>query len=155
MPLSQGNISTTKNKGGRPTKMHIWLKAFKNVVNEGMNSIYYTDDELRELTNFKLNNEYTISNTTFKNWKKGDVKDDILYEFLALYKRALLTQKKFLFEKLQKDDDKWQKWAWIIERKFDEWNMKIKNDTTLKGDKENPLEQKITIEVVCGNEIKS
>lgn len=29
---------------------------------------------------------------------------------------------------MTQDDPQWQKWAWIIERKFDEWNIRMKQD---------------------------
>ena len=35
-------------------------------------------------------------------------------------------QKKNLFLKLIEGKGQWQRWAWIIERKFDEWNLRIK-----------------------------
>jgi hypothetical protein len=41
---------------------------------------------------------------------------------LSLYKKALTNQKKGLFNKLW-DDTQWQRYAWIIERKFSDWNL--------------------------------
>jgi len=41
------------------------------------------------------------------------------------YKKALIIQKENLFKKFSNDDRAWQRWAWIIERKFSEWNLKI------------------------------
>jgi GTP-sensing pleiotropic transcriptional regulator CodY len=43
---------------------------------------------------------------------------------LSLYKKALTIQKKSLFENLKNDDKSWQRYAWIIERKFSDWNLK-------------------------------
>jgi len=44
--------------------------------------------------------------------------------FKVMYKKALISQKKNLLEKLQEDENKRQKRAWILERKFTEWNLK-------------------------------
>ena len=55
---------------------------------------------------------------------------------MRLYKKALTIQKKNLFKKLQSDDDKWQKYAWIIERKFDDWNLRSKQEVTGKDGKD-------------------
>ena len=56
-----------------------------------------------------------------------EVAEKILFigrSFVILIKRALLTQKENLFKKFANDDRAWQRWAWIIERKFSEWNLK-------------------------------
>ena len=36
----------------------------------------------------------------------------------------MISQKQNLFKKYEDEDKAWQKWAWIIERKFSEWNLK-------------------------------
>ena len=45
---------------------------------------------------------------------------------------------KDLFKKFTNDDRAWQRWAWIIERKFSEWNLKNinenKNENNHKGE---------------------
>ena len=41
----------TKKTRGRPTKLLTWIESFKKVVNEDINAIILTDDELRMLTN--------------------------------------------------------------------------------------------------------
>lgn len=122
-------------KVGRPTKLNNWLEAFKEIVSDGFNAVYLTDEELLILTNDRLPEVDQVSDRTFKSWKSGDIQDQLLDEFLPLYKKALIEQKKALFERMEGDDDKWQKWAWIIERKFAEWNLKniseIKQDTKI------------------------
>ena len=44
-------------------------------------------------------------------------------EFCRLIKKAMIDQKTALFANMLKDD-KWQRYAWIIERKFEAWNLK-------------------------------
>lgn len=133
-------------KIGRPTKMQHWLKAFEKVVSEGFNAVYLTDDELRVLTNDLVEEEHQISDRTFESWKNEDIKDILKIDFLRLYKKAMIVQKKKLFEKLEKEDDKWQKYAWIIERKFDEWNLRSKQEVK--------SESTISIKQITGMEIK-
>ena len=49
-------------------------------------------------------------------------------KFLHLIKKALFKEKKRLLELLAKDDKQWQRYAWILERKFDDWNIKMKSE---------------------------
>ena len=53
--------------------------------------------------------------------------------FCPLIKKALIRQKVSLFEKLKGDDKQRQRYAWIIERKFDDWNLKTKKEHTGEG----------------------
>lgn len=126
----------TKKTRGRPSKLLTWIEAFKKVVNEDINAIILTDDELRMLTNDLVEEKQQVADRTFESWKAGGVKDPLYFEFMRLYKKALTIQKKNLFKKLQSDDDKWQKYAWIIERKFDDWNLRSKQEVTGKDGKD-------------------
>ena len=78
----------TKNTRGRPSKLLTWIEAFKKVVNEDINAIILTDDELRMLTNDLVEDSQQISDRTFERWKLGDVKDSIYFDFCRLYKRG-------------------------------------------------------------------
>jgi len=135
----------TKNKGGRPSKAKNFLVAMGDVLNEDINSIILTDEELFLLANEKLNSKDKICYATFKNYKSNSSKltaeTKALYdEFLALYKKAILKQKKGLFTSLKKDEKAWQRYAWIIERKFDAWNLRkvseVKQNTIISVSKE-------------------
>lgn len=150
-----------KNPGARPTKINDnILNAFKDVLAEGMNVLIMTDEELCILVNEKLNDEDKFSYTTFKNWKalhkKNDLKDetaeynvDKYKKILALIKKALLIQKNNLFNKLTTEKE-WTKWAWIIERKFDAWNIRHKTED-LTPQRVN----KIELEIIKSNDIKN
>jgi len=63
-----------KHAGGRPTKMTTeYLDALRNVlgidIDDSIDAIIYTDEELFELVNDKLPKENRICNTTWKQWK--------------------------------------------------------------------------------------
>lgn len=127
-----------KNKWWRPSKLKDFLKAFQEVLklNES-DVVYLTDDELRICCNNLLEDEHQISSTTFENWKAWKLKDSPEYQgFLVLYKNALINQKRELFKAVNKWEANWQSRAWIIERKFSEWNLKIISevDQTIKWD---------------------
>jgi len=125
MPFQKGNKDAA---GGKLNDK--WVECFNQVVNEGFNSIYMSDDDLRVLTNELYGKDDYICRATFENWKVGKLEGMNISMFLDIYKKALSKQKKQLFIKLQTDDRAWQRWAWIIERKFDEWNIKQKVDQT-------------------------
>src|SRR5947207_3397109 len=117
------------NPVGRPTKLtEDFLAAMFDVIHDENNALIYTDEELLLLINDKLPLEARIHGDTFSLWKNGKVADDARgVKFFSVYKRALMKQKASLFKRL--DDEKnhtWQKEAWKIERKFDDWNIKHK-----------------------------
>jgi len=126
----------------RPTKLtKDWLKVANEIVNEDINAIILTDEELVFLINEKVVKKERISSRTFERWKAKNKSDEeeeidkIGKEFCRLIKRALMRQKRDLFNSLKGDDKQWQRFAWIIERKFDNWNIRQKTETTLKIDK--------------------
>lgn len=115
--------------GGRPTKFtEEFVAAAMEVINDEQNALIFTDEELVFQINEKLPLEARISPATWKVWKAGDISDDIrAQKFFALCQKALFKQKRNLFAAI--DDPKnqrWQKDAWKIERKFDDWNIKQK-----------------------------
>ena len=137
-----------KVKRGRPPKLtKKWIAVAREVVDTDINAIILTDEELVFLINEKVTKKQKISGRTFIRWKnknkgkddedkeEGDEKlDKIGVEFCHLYKKALLKQKKDLFNSLKDDDKQWQRFAWIIERKFNDWNIKKQVDITTKGE---------------------
>lgn len=91
-------------------------------------AIIFTDEDLVEMVNDRLPVEDRIDIRTFKRYKAGEIRDDeVLDVFVSYYKRALTQQSANLHERLATDvPGGWQRWAWIIERKFDAWNMRSK-----------------------------
>lgn len=116
----------TDNVWWRPSKLDNFLIAMEKVLNKWMQSIILTDEELFILANEELEEKDKISYTTFKDYKAKWNKEQIEWfkKFSSLYKKAIIEQKNNLFEKLDSDNPQWQKYAWIIERKFSEWNLR-------------------------------
>ncbi len=123
----------------RPSKIDRFIEVAKDVLfRDGL--MLLTDEELVFLINENLDESEKVAIRTFKLWKSGDYaeKGETGKEFLPLIKKALIIQKETLFKKFSNDDRAWQRWAWIIERKFSEWNLKNinenKNDNTHTGE---------------------
>ena len=150
----------------RPTKLNNkWLEVAEEIVNDDINAIILTDEEMVLLINEQFERQdipneekekQKISDRTFKRWKKKNKEDseeidEIGKQFCHLIKKALLKQKRHLFDKFRDEEGQWQKWAWIIERKFDDWNIKYKYDHTSKDEQIKSL----TFEVINGSEDKN
>jgi hypothetical protein len=117
---------------GRPSKIEKFTEAMAKILDTDHPvgfAIIYTDKDLFEMANERLEPEDRVSDTTFDNWKAGKVKDDpFLDVFLGLYKRALREQTSNLHARLSEDPaGSWQRWAWILERKFDGWNLRSRS----------------------------
>ena len=108
------------------------IEAFDAVLNDGLNAIILTDEELVTLVNDRLPHIERFSWSAYKDWKafalgtktKTTPENIELYQRLGSHiKKSLIMQKQSLFEKLQ-TEPQWQKYAWVLERKFSEWNLK-------------------------------
>lgn len=127
---------TLRENVGRPKKLPRFLEAFKCVLDDphpvGL-AIICTDDELRILVNERLDESDHVSAATFSRWKsfewEGEDDRDLGEQFKAMYRRALIHQKKALFERMleMREARSWGRISWIIERKFDEWNLRTKS----------------------------
>lgn len=120
---------------GRPTKIAEFTKALEKILTSE-NVIALTDEDLVFLVNEELEEDERIHQSTFQKWKAWKVEDEEAgREFLRLYKKALIKEKTNLMSTMKTEEWQWQKTAWIIERKFDEWNirMKTENNTNLSG----------------------
>jgi hypothetical protein len=128
--------------GGRPTKLTPKFMATANaVLFEDINAVIFTDEELIAEINDRLPEEERIHKVTFEKWKAGVTEDGRGSEFRWLIEKALRKQKHDLFIQFRTDEKAWQRWAWILERKFKEWRLPNKhqiggdpdNDTAIKG----------------------
>ncbi len=120
----------------RPTKLtQKLLDSFQEVLGSEENALICTDEELLFLLNEKLDEKERISEDSFQRYKAWKLKDneDLIKSFCGLYKRALLKEKVNLMRNLKTTDSAWQRYAWIIERKFDEWNLKAKQDIDMNA----------------------
>ena len=115
----------TRGKG-RPSKMESWLPALKEVL-DTENILFLTDNDLRILTNEKLPEEQQITDRTFKNWKAGKwhESEETGKVFLKVVEKALIKQKQWIGERmLETTNQSWVRYAWLLERKFAEFNLK-------------------------------
>lgn len=132
--FAKGNQQHTRRVNhGRPCKLSRFAEEFKNVVETPHRvgyAIIYTDEELLRLTNRRLDEKDRVGYASFDRYKKGELQRDYpeLEEFQELYMDALQRQKEALFDAMTGDGEErsWQRWAWIIERKFDSWNLRQK-----------------------------
>lgn len=122
-----------EDKRGRPSKIYPFLAVMEEFFKEGSHhpvgtAIIHTDEELLWMVNDRLPAEERISMRSFVSYKSGELRDnEALRAFSACYKKALMEQRDNLFQKLEGGDPgSWQKYAWIIERKFDSWNLRNK-----------------------------
>lgn len=134
----------------RPSKIEPFIKAAEEVLFDDINAIIFTDEELVDAINEKLDKKQQVAIRTVQHWKQqyreGKDLNGHAERFCTLIKKALREQKRNLFDRFR-DDSSWQRWAWIIERKFDEWNIKHKHDHTTK---DNPINQ-FEVEIVNSN----
>ncbi len=118
------------------------IEAFEKALLERENN-YLTENELCIVVNDLLGEEDRFSYETFKEWKAhaiGNSKDKTTsdynkqrYKQIAhVIKKNLIITKKILLKKVFEGENNWQSKSWIIERKFDDWNIKRKTDITTK-----------------------
>jgi len=121
-----------KRGQGRPPKWETWVKKMDEVLNRNHPvgyAIVYNDEMLLAVVNSELPEEDRISKRTFNYYKnEGHIEDgSIASVFVATYQKALSIQADNILRKMTEDvPGGWQKWAWIMERKFDEWNLRAK-----------------------------
>jgi hypothetical protein len=125
-------MENEKRRQGNPGKYQLFVSALEELFStDDWNAwvIACTDEELLFMVNQKLDEKDRILSRTFRNYKKGELpRSEGDYDYLSMfdssYKKALIGQKLIVMQKLAGDSPgAWQKWAWILERKFDEFNM--------------------------------
>lgn len=137
-----------KIKRGRPFKMQSWLLKLDEVLNE-QSTIFLSDKDLLLLVNRLLPEPDRITSRTFENWKAGKFAptDELGKEFIGMIEMALIRQKQALGEKLMNDTTgQWTRYAWILERKFAEWNLKSISENINKN------EQSTVIQITAGSD---
>ena len=112
--------------GGRPTKLNDKLiEAMEEVLSDDIKVVALTDKELIETINYKLDEKDQIAVRTFEEYKAGNREGNpVMKEFMWLYKKAYNKQKQNLIARIMEDDKAWQRFSWIMERKFTDWNMR-------------------------------
>ena len=134
MGAAKGNKNALGNKGGQPTKLtSLFIETAEDVLKDGA-LMLFTDAELLDEINENLPIKNRICQRTFYNWKekfkakKYDEIEPIGLEFLHLLKKTVRYQKKMLLNALVVDHKSWHRWAWLAERKWDEFNIRRKTD---------------------------
>ena len=150
-----------KNKWWRPAKIsQEWIDRAELILlqekewEKNQNALIHTDEDLFDMINEWLPKEKQITIDTLKEYKKwrklkDPIKQALLNEFSHLIKKALRIQRDNLLKSLQNEPVSRQRWAWIIERKFDdrnlrkkiEWDFKNKIDMTITQQEEEEFDK--------------
>ena len=138
------------NQWGRPPSINeARLNAAEKILDDKdeLNTIIYTDEEMVAMINDEVKENERIWYGTFREYKAGKQLEDegareFIERFSALYIRILRKQKRSLFNQLKKDKTGRQRFSWIIERKFNDRNLRIQQDNNNK----NSWEVKLTID---------
>lgn len=106
-----------------------------------------TNIEIYDAICDELGDDY-ISFETFKSWSAGrrSENSENYNVFARLMSRAKTKQKINILKKLEKDEKAWQRYAWILERKYKDFNKIDKSDN--KNKNEHSGEVKITRETI-------
>lgn len=147
---NDGSGRTTTDKGGRPAKVNEkFLEAFRSLIfaqnKKGETFvkafILLEDVELVEFINGAMEDPRDrVSYRTFWDWKRSarrfgqgidpdepdkTLEDDVTFaRFYEVYRLALIGYKMKLLEGIAENyDPSWRGKAWILERKFKEWNI--------------------------------
>ncbi len=124
--------TAVKRNPGQQPKWGPWVRKMEEVLNRDHPvgyAIVYNDEMLLAVVNSELPPEDRISKRTFNYYKKqGHIENETIASvFVATYEKALALQADNILRKMTEDvPGGWQKWAWIMERKFDEWNLRSK-----------------------------
>jgi len=112
---------------GRPLKINDnFIQATKQIIqNDDLTPVAWTDDDFLDQVNDKLKKEDQISDCTFDSYiQKTNTNNPTLKEFLGLLKKGREKVKIALLKELRAKPERWQALAWILERKFTEFNLK-------------------------------
>ena len=105
------NELATKEKIGRPTVLNDEIINFvAMILSNPNNALLYTDEDIREEINFKFG--VNIQPGTFRSWLNRHP------AFATAIKRARRKQRDNLILELRTEKQGWQRFAWLLERKF-------------------------------------
>jgi hypothetical protein len=142
------NDGIEKRLAGRPFKMQEWVSELVNILSEE-DILFLSDKDLVFLVNRRLTEENQISISTFEKWKSGKYapNEEVGKEFVGCINLASIRQKQMLSKKMMEDNNgQWTRFAWIMERKFSDWNLKHISENINKN------EQATVINIQAGNE---
>ena len=142
------NDDNDKRSAGRPFKMKSFVDAFKEVLEEE-DLLFLKEEDLLFLANKRLAKKDRITKRSFQNWKVGKFHQDeeTGETFLELIEEMLIRQKQFIGRRMfETNNSTWQKYKFLLERKFDEFNLKHISERINKNENTN------IIQITAGNE---
>lgn len=112
-----------------PVKFAKFFDEFEKVVNDTFAVLHWTDAEIVDEVNDRLDEGDRITKRTFEGWKKqfmdGGLDPVVEHRYFRVYQKALRNCKEKLFGSIVSETHSWQRFAWIMERKFSEtWGAK-------------------------------
>ncbi len=154
-----------KKPKGRPTKLtNKIIQAFKEVLSDENMVLACTDKELFFMLNMRLEEDEQVSYRSFQRYKARamsggfDTDTEPIYKQLfRLFYEALIRQKTRLMELIARGDRYWQRFKWIMERKFKEWHAQFSMSDEAKEEEEPPPSLYLTLPYVpekARNELK-
>ncbi len=141
------NDGIENKSSGRPFKMEQWVNQLVKILDDE-DVLFLSDKDLVFLVNQDLPQEHKISASTFEKWKAGKFapSEEIGKEFINCITLALIRQKQLLSKKMMADvTGQWTRYAWIMERKFSDWNLKHISENI------NRNEHETVINITAGN----
>lgn len=135
-------------KAGRPSRLKEFIQIAKNIVEEDSNAIIFTNEELLDEVNYEIIKKggKPISKIAFYKWNTKQKIDsnetELLDEFVLIINKARRKQVKDLIAQIKADKSGWTRFAWILERREDKFNLRAKAEISGKDGK--PLEVNIT-----------
>ena len=134
--FAKGNqVHRQRENPGRRVKLCRFLEEMKRVLefeHPAGRAVILTDFDLLRLTNERLEEKDRVSVSRFTGWKTYEFEREedrnLAEEFREMYSLALAKQKDSLFEAMLSEGEErsWHRYAWLLERKFDEWNLRSK-----------------------------
>ena len=107
----------------KPKLSQAWIDQAKKVLDVDHQFLAWTEKEIFDEINYRLDKEQQISYTAYKDYKAGNTPENPEYkqlfeEFAALAHTAERRSKWNLIKKLADGDSNWKSRAWIVERRF-------------------------------------
>lgn len=116
-----------KEGSGKWNKITKWLDALEEVINNE-ELMFLSNNDILYLVNSKLEKKEQITRRTLHKWVNKvheNISEEEYQRFEDLFSKTQIKQKQFLFKKMMESNDKsWTKYAWIMERKFSDFNLK-------------------------------
>lgn len=136
----------------RNTKINLEIiDIFRKMVAEENMLLACTDEDLVIMLNERLFVEHRISYRTFQRYKRRALKntqipdaDPLYLDLFFILRRAYVELRIQMLKAMQADSYSARRYAWIMERKFKEWNLKWNAPEEEIDDDEGPIVEEET-----------